>query len=126
MFCNCQKGQIGSLAMILKALGHIVGIIGLWIHSWPMIILAAILFVLSYMDWTTKAKEGEEEVKEKAEEKPIMEAEAPKEEVFEKPETKWEEPEKENEVMETVEAEPMVMEPEKEPEMNEEKAPEAM
>lgn len=70
MFCNCnQKNAHGSLALILKALGHIVAIIGLWQHSWPMIVLAAILFVLSYMDWSPKVKdETKPEVTEKKEE----------------------------------------------------------
>ena len=77
MFCKCNQKQ-GSLACILKALGHIIAIIGLWQHSWPMIILAVILFVLSYMDWSSKAKdevktEATEKKEEVAEEKPQTE-----------------------------------------------------
>ncbi len=122
MFCNCNQKH-GTLAIILKVLGHIVAIIGLWQHSWPMIVLAAILLVLSFMDWTTKAKE---EVKDGE----TVAPEEKKEEVMEKPEeVKWEAP------TEPVEAEPVETEPEVEmpeekmpemPEMPEEKAPETM
>jgi len=85
MFCKCNQKQ-GSLAIILRALGHIVAIIGLWQHSWPMIVLAAILFVLSFMDWTSKAKE---EVK--TEEQPVAE-ESYKEEVEKIQENAWTNP----------------------------------